>query len=72
MSNGETTITETASIDLSHIDRKNVTEEDKELIIAKLRAEKGDDYVAKLKAGQLYDGNCPVDPFERLICESCE
>jgi hypothetical protein len=41
------------------------------LIEEKLVAEKGVDYVAKLKAGELYDG-CPVDPFEAVMCESCQ
>jgi hypothetical protein len=41
-------------------------------IEAHLRATKGDDYVEKLKKGELYGGACPTDPFERVMCESCQ
>lgn len=43
-----------------------------EEIEAHLRATKGDDYVDKLKKGELYGGACPTDPFERVMCESCQ
>jgi len=61
-----------ASPDLSNIDLKNVTDQDKDAIEAKIRAEKGDEYVDKLKAWTLYEGNCPVDPFEAVMCTSCQ
>lgn len=42
-------------------------------IEAKLREEKWDDYVDKLKNGELYeDGQCPVNPFEKVMCDSCQ
>ena len=37
----------------------------------KLIAEKGQEYVDKLKKGELYDG-CPTDPFEKVMCEGCQ
>ena len=61
-----------AQLTLDSIDLKNVTEEDKAKIEATIRAEKGDDYVEQLKAWTLYDGNCPIDPFEAVMCESCQ
>lgn len=66
------TSTNETNLSLNEIDLKNVTDEDKAKIEAKLRAEKGDDYVEKLKAWDLYDGGCPVDPFEAVMCTSCQ
>lgn len=60
------------SVDLGNIDLKNVTDEQKEAIEAKMRAEKGDEYVEKLKSGTLYNGACPIDPFEKVMCEACQ
>ncbi len=56
---------------IEQIDLKNVSEADKVLIEKKLVEEKGEEYVAQLKAGKLYDW-CPVDPFEAVMCESCQ
>lgn len=39
---------------------------------AHLRATKWDDYVDKLKKGELYGWACPTDPFEKVMCESCQ
>lgn len=58
--------------DLSQIDLKNLTDEDKQLIEKKLIAEKGLEYVEKLKSWELYNGSCPVNPFEKVMCESCQ
>ncbi|HMT01088.1 MAG TPA: ribonucleoside-diphosphate reductase subunit alpha [Candidatus Absconditabacterales bacterium] len=58
--------------DLSSIDFKNVTDEQKKLIEQKLISEKGADYVEKLKSGQLYGDACPTNPFEKVMCESCQ
>lgn len=60
------------TVELTNIDFKNVTAEQKAAIEAKMRAEKGDDYVEKLKAGTLYGDACPVDPFEKVMCEGCQ
>lgn len=57
---------------LKNINIQQVSTEDKVLIEKKIRLEKGDDYVEKLKSGKLYDGNCPVDPFEAVMCEGCQ
>jgi hypothetical protein len=37
-----------------------------------MREEKGDEYVEKLKAGTMYNGACPADPYEALMCEACQ
>lgn len=67
------TQTHESRIDLSHIDVKNVTAEQRSLIEMKLRAEKGDEYVEKLKKGELYEaGACPIDPFEKVMCDGCQ
>ena len=57
---------------LKNINIQKVSAEDKVLIEKKIRLEKGDEYVDKLKSGKLYDGNCPVDPFEAVMCEGCQ
>ena len=44
----------------------------KEQIREKLVAEKGEEHVNKLEAGELYNGNCPLDPFEKVMCTSCQ
>jgi ribonucleoside-diphosphate reductase alpha chain len=44
----------------------------KSQIEAKLIAEKWDEYVAKLKRWELYEGACPVNPFEAVMCEACQ
>jgi ribonucleoside-diphosphate reductase alpha chain len=54
------------------IDFANVTDEQKADIEAKMRAEKGDEYVEKLKSGNMYNGACPADPYEALMCEACQ
>ncbi len=63
---------EPVMVELSNIDFKNVTDEQRAAIEAKMRAEKGDEYVEKLKAGTLYGDACPVDPFEKVMCEHCQ
>lgn len=67
-----TTPVAAAVVDLTSIDFKNVTNEQRAAIEAKMRAEKGDEYVEKLKAGTLYGDSCPVDPFEKVMCEGCQ
>lgn len=58
---------------LSKVNMKNITDSDKVLIEKKLRIEKGDEYVEKLKKWTLYaDWACPVDPFEAVMCEGCQ
>jgi ribonucleoside-diphosphate reductase alpha chain len=64
--------TKKVEANLEDIDLEHVTDDDKAKIEAKLRAEKGDDYVEQLKAWTLYDGNCPIDPFEAVMCTSCQ
>jgi hypothetical protein len=46
--------------------------ENKSEVEAYLRATKGDHYVEDLKAWKLYNGSCPTDPFEKVMCESCQ
>ena len=41
-------------------------------IEAKLVAENWQEYVDKLKKWELYDGACPVNPFEKVMCEGCQ
>lgn len=71
-------VTETASStptkeDLATIDLKHATDEDKEKIRQMLIASKGAEYVEKLESGELYTkGMCPVDPFEKVMCEACQ
>lgn len=43
----------------------------KSQIEAKLIAEKWQEYVDKLKKGELYDW-CPTNPFEAVMCEACQ
>ena len=38
----------------------------------KLVNENGEEHVTKLEAGELYNGNCPLDPFEKVMCVSCQ
>lgn len=59
------------SSQLTH-DFSSYTSEQKADIEAKIRAEKGDEYVEKLKAWTLYNGACPADPYEALMCEACQ
>lgn len=61
-----------ATLDRSTINPERVTEEQKTLIEAQLRAEKGNEYVEKLKKGEIYWDQCPVDPFEKVMCEWCQ
>ncbi len=67
-----TATAEPVTVELAKIDFKNVTAEQKAAIETKMRAEKGDEYVEKLKAGTLYGDSCPVDPFEKVMCEGCQ
>lgn len=53
-------------------DAKNITDDQKAIIEEQMRAEKGDEYVEKLKAGTLYWESCPMDPFEKVMCEGCQ
>lgn len=42
-------------------------------IESKLRSEKGDEYVDKLKSGEMYaEWECPINPFEKVMCEGCQ
>lgn len=42
-------------------------------IETKLRSEKWDEYVDKLKSWELYEeGQCPVNPFEKVMCDGCQ
>lgn len=42
-------------------------------IETKLRAEKWNEYVDKLKSWELYAaGECPVNPFEKVMCDGCQ
>ncbi len=39
----------------------------------KIRAEKGDEYVDKLKSWELYAAwECPINPFEKVMCDGCQ
>lgn len=59
--------------ELSDIDLKNASEDDKAKIRDMLIQKKGADYVAKLESGELYaNGSCPMDPFEKVMCTSCQ
>lgn len=57
---------------VAQINIKNITDSDRQLIEKKLLMEKGAEYVDKLKKGTLYNGNCPADPFEAVMCEGCQ
>lgn len=57
---------------VAQINIKNITDADKQLIEKKLLLEKGAEYVEKLKKGTLYEGSCPADPFEAVMCEGCQ
>jgi hypothetical protein len=58
--------------DINSFDLANLTQEQKKIIENQMRKEKGDEYVDNLKAGKLYDGACPANPFEKVMCESCQ
>jgi ribonucleoside-diphosphate reductase alpha chain len=60
------------SLDRSNLDLTSLTETQKHDIERQLRAEKWDEYVDKLKAWTLYWDACPVDPFEKVMCEGCQ
>jgi len=57
---------------LSEMNIGQLRNQDKQLIEKKLRLEKGDEFVEQLIAGRAYDGNCPTDPFEAVMCEGCQ
>jgi ribonucleoside-diphosphate reductase alpha chain len=57
---------------LRGLDPKQLTAEQKQDIEREMRLHKGDAYVDQLKAGTLYDGACPIDPFEKVMCTSCQ
>ncbi len=65
---GDATITPTRE----KIDFSTITSEQKADIEAKMREEKGDEYVEKLKSWTMYNGACPADPYEALMCEACQ
>ena len=44
----------------------------KHIIREQLMQKKWEDYVNKLEAGELFNWNCPLDPFEKLMCTSCQ
>jgi ribonucleoside-diphosphate reductase alpha chain len=58
--------------DYRSFDAKNITPEQKAIMEQQMRAEKWDEYVEKLKAGTLYGDSCPVDPFEKVMCDGCQ
>jgi ribonucleotide reductase alpha subunit len=58
---------------LSDIDLKHATEDDKAKIREMLIQKKWADYVQKLESGELYaQWSCPIDPFEKVMCEACQ
>ena len=68
-------------IEETSIDRENLltkmkdwqlTDEDKKAIEENIRKEKWNEYFEKLKAWNLYQWACPSDPFEAVMCESCQ
>ena len=68
-------------IEENEMDRENLmtklkdwqlTDEDKKNIEESIRKEKWDEYFEKLKSWNLYDWACPADPFEAVMCESCQ
>lgn len=59
--------------DLKSIDLKHANEDDKAKIREMLIQTKWADYVQKLESGELYaQGSCPIDPFEKVMCEACQ
>ena len=58
---------------LEKIDPNNPTPEEEKIIEEYIRLTKGDEYFEKLRSGELYGKDaCPTDPFERVMCESCQ
>ena len=58
---------------LETIDPDNPTPEEEKIIEEYIRLTKGDEYFEKLRSGELYGENaCPTDPFEKVMCESCQ
>jgi ribonucleoside-diphosphate reductase alpha chain len=49
-----------------------LTSQTKQLIADKIRSEKGQDFLEKLKKWEAYGWSCPVDPFEKVMCEGCQ
>lgn len=68
----ETTTPEANDVHYRSFNPKEVTDDQKAIIEQQMRAEKWDEYVEKLKAGTLYGDSCPVDPFEKVMCEGCQ
>jgi ribonucleoside-diphosphate reductase alpha chain len=68
----QTTNSENNENSYRSFDAKNITPEQKAIMEQQMRAEKWDEYVEKLKAGTLYGDSCPVDPFEKVMCEGCQ
>lgn len=62
----------TESQPVTPLDPKNLSEQQKNELEQQLRATKGDSYVDQLKAWTLYNGACPIDPFEKVMCTSCQ
>lgn len=61
------------SADSGSEQKLEATVENKEQIRAMLVEKKGEEYVQKLEKGELYaNGACPMDPFEKVMCESCQ
>ncbi len=54
------------------LDPKQLTAEQKIDLEQQMRSSKWDEYVDQLKAGTLYNGACPIDPFEKVMCTSCQ
>lgn len=69
---GGLTATPSESPSYRSFNAKTMTDEQKNIMEQQMRAEKGDEYVDKLKAGTLYGDSCPVDPFEKVMCEGCQ
>ena len=65
-----------SSSDTTPLDRSilngPLTAQTKQLIADKIRAEKGEEFLENLKKWKAYDGACPVDPFEKVMCEGCQ
>lgn len=58
---------------MKSLDFNNITSEQKVAIRTKLVAEKWEEYVNKLEKWELYaNWACPMDPFEKVMCEGCQ
>lgn len=69
---GVTTSASTTTILDRSILNGPLTIETKQLIADKIRAEKWQDFLDKLQKWEAYGWSCPVDPFEKVMCEGCQ